>query len=192
MGPLPRSDVAPLRISTTTQPSTTTTPPKWATVASTTTTTLKTTPTTEQTTTARSTYPPQTFSSTTFIAPIQEIVDDYRSQVLPQDKLDSSVYETLQKDFEQKRNIFEQFVSGGGSVAFTEVDKRFTPHKEVYTSDWTVQNGGGQLLSPPHPTPLEERLSLTDKVLVYQDLTPITTTAAATVTSGGRNAEGGF
>jgi len=211
--PLPRSDVAPLRISTTAPSSTTTVPPKTTTVASTTTTTIKTTPTTEQTTTARSTYPPQTFSSTTFIAPIQEIVDDYRSQVLPQDKLDSSVYETLQKDFEQKRNIFEQFVSGG-SVAFTEVDKRFTPHKEVYTSDWTVQNGGGQLLSPPHPTPLEERLSLTDKVLVYQDLTPITTTTAATVTSaspssspgslpqkpssqeslfqGGRNAEGGF
>merc|ERR1712218_587894 len=88
--PLPRSDVAPLRISTTAQPSTTTALPK-------TTTTIKTTPTTEQTTTARSTYPPQTFSSTTFIAPIQEIVDDYRSQVLPQDKLDSSVYETLQK-----------------------------------------------------------------------------------------------
>ena len=132
--------------------------------------------------------------------------------VVPQDQLDSSVYQTLQKDFEQKRNIFEQFVSGG-AVAFTEVDKRFTPHKEVYTSDWTVQNGGGQLLSPPNPTPLEERLSLTDKVLVYQDLTPVTTatTPAAVVSTspssspvasrrpspgklfqGERNAEGGF
>ena len=130
--------------------------------------------------------------------------------VVPQDQLDSSVYQTLQKDFEQKRNIFEQFVSGG-AVAFTEVDKRFTPHKEVYTSDWTVQNGGGQLLSPPNPTPLEERLSLTDKVLVYQDLTPVTTTSPVANTSpseslavarkpsppgklfqGERNAEGGF
>ena len=100
-------------------------------------------------------------------------------------------------------------------MAFTEVDKRFTPHKEVYTSDWTVQNGGGQLLSPPNPTPLEERLSLTDKVLVYQDLTPVTTatTPVAHVSTspsssqspvasrnsspgklfqGERNAEGGF
>ena len=100
-------------------------------------------------------------------------------------------------------------------MAFTEVDKRFTPHKEVFTSDWTVQNGGGQLLSPPHPTPLEERLSLTDKVLVYQDLTPVTTaTTPVAVPStspsssqspvaprksspgklfqGERNAEGGF
>ena len=135
---------------------------------------------------------------------------------MPQDHLDSSVYQTLQKDFEQKRNIFEQFVSGSGSVAFTEVDKRFTPHKEVFTSDWTVQNGGGHLLSPPHPTPLEERQSLTqDKVLVYQDLTPITTAttpAVAVVSTSpsssqspvasrksspeklwqGKNAEGGF
>ena len=143
-------------------------------------------------------------------------MDDYRSKVhvVPQDQLDSSVYQTLQKDFEQKRNIFEQFVSGG-AVAFTEVDKRFTPHKEVFTSDWTVQNGGGQLLSPPNPTPLEERLSLTDKVLVYQDLTPVTTatTPVALVSTspsssqspgpsrqpspgklfqGERNAEGGF
>merc|ERR1719362_1717885 len=186
----------------------------------TTTTRSTTTSATEQltasSTTPRATFPPQTYPSTTFIAPIQEIVDDYRSKVhvVPQDQLDSSVYQTLQKDFEQKRNIFEQFVSGG-AVAFTEVDKRFTPHKEVFTSDWTVQNGGGQLLSPPHPTPLEERLSLTDKVLVYQDLTPVTTaTTPVAVPStspsssqspvaprksspgklfqGERNAEGGF
>jgi hypothetical protein len=195
--------------------------PKSTTIRSTTTAT--TTSATEKTTfiasstTTRATFPPQTYPSTTFIAPIQEIVDDYRSKVhvVPQDHLDSSVYQTLQKDFEQKRNIFEQFVSGG-TVAFTEVDKRFTPHKEVYTSDWTVQNGGGQLLSPPNPTPLEERLSLTDKVLVYQDLTPVTTATtpvalvstspsssqspvasrkpspAGNLFQGSRNAEGGF
>jgi len=71
-------------------------------------------------------------------------VNDYRSKVhvLPQDKLDSTVYETLQKNFEQKRNIFEQFVSDG-SVSFTEVDKRFTPNKEVFNSDWSVQPGKG-------------------------------------------------
>jgi hypothetical protein len=177
--PLPRSDVVP-RLSTHSPSVPTTVQPKSTTLRSTTTAT--TTSATEKTTfiasstTPRATFPPQTYPSTTFIAPIQEIVDDYRSKVhvVPQDHLDSSVYQTLQKDFEQKRNIFEQFVSGG-AVAFTEVDKRFTPHKEVYTSDWTVQNGGGQLLSPPNPTPLEERLSLTDKVLVYQDLTPVTT-----------------
>jgi len=215
--PLPRNDVV-TRLSTLSPSVPTTVQPKSTTIRSTTTTT--TTSATEKTTfkasstTPRATLPPQTYPSTTFIAPIQEIVDDYRSKVhvVPQDQLDSSVYQTLQKDFEQKRNIFEQFVSGG-AVAFTEVDKRFTPHKEVYTSDWTVQNGGGQLLSPPNPTPLEERLSLTDKVLVYQDLTPVTTatTPAAVVSTspssspvasrrpspgklfqGERNAEGGF
>ena len=218
--PLPRSDVVP-RLSTHSPSVPTTVQPKSTTLRSTTTAT--TTSATEKTTfiasstTPRATFPPQTYPSTTFIAPIQEIVDDYRSKVhvVPQDHLDSSVYQTLQKDFEQKRNIFEQFVSGG-TVAFTEVDKRFTPHKEVYTSDWTVQNGGGQLLSPPNPTPLEERLSLTDKVLVYQDLTPVTTATtpvalvstspsssqspvasrkpspAGNLFQGSRNAEGGF
>ena len=93
---------------------------------------------------------------------------------------------------------------------------RLQTYCQATGKDWTVQNGGGQLLSPPNPTPLEERLSLTDKVLVYQDLTPVTTAttpvdvAVSTSPSssqsliaarkpspgklfqGERNAEGGF
>lgn len=104
---------------------------------------------------------------------------------MPKEQLGSSAYETLQKDFEQKRNIFEQFVSDG-TVAFTEEDKRFTPNKEVYSSDWSIQ--AGQTVSrvqPPSvlqakktlvqsPTPsstLDNRSNLEDKVLIYKDLT---------------------
>jgi hypothetical protein len=172
---------------TTKAPTTTT-----ATTTTTITTTLKPTTTTARTTvpttaTARVTFAPLTYPTTTFIAPIQEIVDNYRSKVhvVPQDHLDSSVYQTLQKDFEQKRNIFEQFVSGG-AVTFTEVDKRFTPNKEVYSSDWSIQTGLGQKITPPAQPrsntnrKLESNLSLDDKVLVYQDLTP---SAAPTTTT---------
>jgi hypothetical protein len=136
------------------------------------------------------TFAPQTYPTTTFIAPIQEIVDNYRSKVhvVPQDHLDSSVYQTLQKDFEQKRNIFEQFVSGG-AVTFTEVDKRFTPNKEVYSSDWTIQTGLGQKITPPAQPQLnanrklESHVSLEDKVLMYRDLTPSSAPTTTTATA---------
>ena len=174
---------------TTTTPATTTTPVATKSTQRTTKTTQRTT-TIAPTTTARITFAPRTFPTTTFIAPIQEIVDKYRNKVhvAPLDQLDSRVYQTLQKDFEQKRNIFEQYVSDG-AVAFTEVDKRFTPNKEVYNSDWSVQAGFRQdpvptlstkdlqsrISSEAQPNP-EVRESIEDKVLVYQDLTQSTKT----------------
>lgn len=186
--PLPKNQLqttnVPTLATTTVTPVTTTTTPATTTTPITTTTTQRTT-TVAPTTTARITFTPRTFPTTTFIAPIQEIVDKYRNKVhvAPQDQLDSRVYQTLQKDFEQKRNIFEQYVSDG-AVAFTEVDKRFTPNKEVYNSDWSVQAGFRQEAAPTLPSKdLQSRISLEtppnpevggsldDKVLVYRDLT---------------------
>ena len=197
--PLPKNQLqttnVPTLATTTVTPVTTTTTPATTTTLITTKTTQRTT-TIAPTTTARITFTPRTFPTTTFIAPIQEIVDKYRNKVhvAPLDQLDSRVYQTLQKDFEQKRNIFEQYVSDG-AVAFTEVDKRFTPNKEVYNSDWSVQAGFRQEPAPTLPTKdLQSRISLEtqpnpevrksieDKVLVYRDLTQSTKTVNEAVT----------
>ena len=40
----------------------------------------------------------------------------------------------IKKNFQHKKNIFDQFVT------FNENDKAFIPNKEVITSDWTVDD----------------------------------------------------
>lgn len=64
----------------------------------------------------------------------------------------------IKKNFEHKKNIFEQFVT------FNENDKAFIPNKEVVSSDWSVDS--------------LHSLDTEDKILVYQTL-PTTSAAAA-------------
>jgi len=124
-------------------------------------------PTTTQSTTRQST------TSTTLVAvlreettlpnlsPIQELVNEYQKKghVVPQNQYPEPVLKAIQKNFEHKKNIFEQFVS------FDEGDKAFIPNKEVYGSDWS------------HVNPV----NLSDKLLVYQTFSPVETTSQTTL-----------
>lgn len=169
--PIEKQKKAPVRIlsTTTTQRPTTTTTTLPPTTSSSTpkTTESSTTQTTASSTTnviqarvetssssTQSSLQYTTESTTEFPAEIQEIVDDYQNKVhvVPQDQLSTTVLQTIQKNFEQKKNIFDQFVT------FTETDKQFLPNKEVFDSDWTLTGGAPS--------------GLHDKQLVYQTLPP--------------------
>ena len=68
------------------------------------------------------------------------------------------VLQAIQRDFQQKEKIFQQFVT------FDETDKAFVPNKEAVNSDWNLD------LNTPPP-------ALSDKILVYQTLSPESTPA---------------
>eukprot|EP00090_Calanus_glacialis_P034000 TRINITY_DN5668_c0_g1_i1.p1 TRINITY_DN5668_c0_g1~~TRINITY_DN5668_c0_g1_i1.p1 ORF type:complete len:978 (-),score=212.61 TRINITY_DN5668_c0_g1_i1:257-3190(-) len=96
-----------------------------------------------------------------YLSPIQELVNEYQKKghVVPQNQYPEPVLKAIQKNFEHKKNIFEQFVS------FDEGDKAFIPNKEVYGSDWSRVNP----------------VNLSDKLLVYQTFAPTETTSATTL-----------
>lgn len=96
-----------------------------------------------------------------YLSPIQELVNEYQKKghVVPQNQYPEPVLKAIQKNFEHKKNIFEQFVS------FDEGDKAFVPNKEVYGSDWSRVNP----------------VNLSDKLLVYQTFAPTETTSATTL-----------
>merc|ERR1712115_498156 len=143
-------------------PSTSTTTELSTTQTTTSTTTTPTSTTTKQSTTVTlpSAVPVQKDETTvTFIPPIQELVNEYQKKghVVPQNQYPEPVLKAIQKNFEHKKNIFEQFVS------FDEGDKAFVPNKEVYGSDWSRINP----------------VNLSDKLLVYQTFAPSETTPHA-------------
>jgi len=120
-------------------------------------------PTTESTTRlpVTSTTPVAVFvqreeTTVPYISPIQELVNEYQKKghVVAQNQYPEPVLKAIQKNFEHKKNIFEQFVS------FDEGDKAFIPNKEVYGSDWSRINP----------------VNLSDKLLVYQTFAPSETT----------------
>ncbi len=151
---------------------------------------------------------------TTLSPAIREMVDEYTNGIHAPapEKLSPSAIETIRKNFEQKKNIFEQFVSFGAE------DKAFVPNSEVFTSDWSAR--ADPLLSSAKSAPLSvgDKASGRSDASVVATTTPtaagvgITTTpavdaAAATeevgregaLSAGGggkfsqeRNAEGGF
>jgi len=155
----------PPTTSTTTELSTTSTRTTTRTTTTTTTTTTPLPTTTIQASTVQSTtlnlpsaIPAQREETTvTFISPIQELVNEYQKKghVVPQNQYPEPVLKAIQKNFEHKKNIFEQFVS------FDEGDKAFIPNKEVYGSDWSRVNP----------------VNLSDKLLVYQTFAPSETTS---------------
>jgi len=100
-------------------------------------------------------FVPREETTTIFISPIQELVNEYQKKghVVPQNQYPEPVLKAIQKNFEHKKNIFEQFVS------FEENDKAFVPNKEAYSSDWS-----------------RGPISLSDKLLVYQTFPPTDTT----------------
>merc|ERR1712115_635388 len=122
--------------------------------------TIQTTTKQSTTVTLPSAVPVQKDETTvTFISPIQELVNEYQKKghVVPQNQYPEPVLKAIQKNFEHKMNIFEQFVS------FDESDKAFIPNKEVYGSDWSRVNP----------------VNLSDKLLVYQTFPPSETTPHA-------------
>ena len=125
----------------------------------TTATIITTTPT--PTTTSRPT--PVTTITTAYPAPIQALVKEYQEKghVIEQPTYPKPVLQAIQRDFQQKEKIFQQFVT------FDETDKAFIPNKEAVNSDWNLD------LNINTPAP-----SLSDKILVYQTLSPIQSTPA--------------
>jgi len=153
---------------------------------------------------------------TTLSPAIREMVDEYTNGIHAPapEKLSPSAIETIRKNFEQKKNIFEQFVSFGAE------DKAFVPNSEVFTSDWSAR--ADPLLSSAKSAPLSvgDKASGRSDASVVATKTPpaaaagvITTTPAAVdaaaateevgregaLSAGGgakfsqeRNAEGGF
>jgi hypothetical protein len=130
---------------------------------------------------------------TTLSPAIREMVDEFTNGIhaAAPEKLSPTALETIRKNFEQKKNIFEQFVSFGAQ------DKAFVPNSEVFTSDWSAR---------ADPVAVEKAADLSGR-------TEPTSAAAATSTSAGvttlaanvgrqgsagsksapeRNAEGGF
>merc|ERR1719410_7939 len=91
----------------------------------------------------------------TFSAPVQALVEEYQQKghVVNQESYPQPVLQAIKKNFEHKKNIFEQFVT------FDETDKAFIPNKEVVNSDWSLDTAG--LVS-----------DLSDKILVSQTLSP--------------------
>ena len=119
-------------------------------------------PTTTTTQLVTTTKPPTTTAffrareeGTTFSPQIQAIVNEYQEKghVVSQPTYSEPVLQAIQKNFEHKKNVFEQFVT------FDENDKAFVPNKEVVNSDWSFDNA-----------PLSD---LSDKILVYQTLAPL-------------------
>ena len=165
------------------------------------TTTVSTTlSTTESTTLPTTTLRALPRESTTFTAPIQALVQKYQEKVhvVNQPTYPPPVLQAIQKNFEHKKNIFEQFVT------FDETDKAFVPNKEVVNSDWSIDN-------TPKISYETDESSLSDKILVYQTLPtttiksssiPQATTPSSNIQSNRRlsaptfpnerNAEGGF
>jgi hypothetical protein len=72
---------------------------------------------------------------TTLSPAIREMVDEFTNGIhaAAPEKLSPTAIETIRKNFEQKKNIFEQFVSFGAQ------DKAFVPNSEVFTSDWSAR-----------------------------------------------------
>jgi len=126
-------------------------------------TTATTTPTPTTTTTPRPT--PVTTITTAYPAPIQALVKEYQEKghVIEQPTYPKPVLQAIQRDFQQKEKIFQQFVT------FDETDKAFIPNKEAVNSDWNLDLN----INSPAPPP-----SLSDKILVYQTLSPIQSTPA--------------
>jgi len=150
--PLPTTHSTTTELSTTSRlPTTTTTPTRSTTQKITKLQTTSTTPLTISFQREETTVP--------FISPIQELVNEYQKKghVVAQDQYPEPVLKAIQKNFEHKKNIFEQFVS------FDEGDKAFIPNKEVYGSDWSRVNPA----------------KLSDKLLVYQTFAPSETTPHA-------------
>jgi len=124
------------------------------------------------------------------IAQLEEAmrVEEYQQKghVVSQETYPQPVLRAIEKNFQHKKNIFEQFVT------FDENDKAFIPNKEVVSSDWTVER--------------PDISHTSDKILVYQTLPPSTgspppppapASQAGRRNSGQtfpneRNAEGGF
>merc|ERR1719443_634888 len=92
----------------------------------------------------------------TFSAPVQALVEEYQQKghVVDHESYPQPVLQAIKKNFEHKKNIFEQFVT------FDETDKAFIPNKEVVNSDWSLDTSG--VVS-----------DLSDKILVYQTLSPV-------------------
>jgi len=151
------------------------------------TTTTLTLPTIKSTTAASTTTTTPTTS--TFPGAIQALVEEYQQKghVVSQETYPQPVLMAIKKNFQHKKNIFEQFVT------FDENDKAFIPNKEVVSSDWTVDR--------------PDISHTSDKILVYQTLPPSPASPPPTPTprasqvgrrnSGQsfpaeRNAEGGF
>jgi hypothetical protein len=106
---------------------------------------------------------------TTLSPAIREMVDEYTNGIHAPapEKLSPSAIETIRKNFEQKKNIFEQFVSFGAE------DKAFVPNSEVFTSDWSAR--ADPLLSSAKSAPF----SVGDKASARSDASVVATTAAA-------------
>jgi hypothetical protein len=107
---------------------------------------------------------------TTLSPAIREMVDEYTNGIHAPapEKLSPSAIETIRKNFEQKKNIFEQFVSFGAE------DKAFVPNSEVFTSDWSAR--ADPLLSSAKSAPL----SVGDKASARSDGSGVATTTLAT------------
>jgi len=193
----PQNKIRPQRPVTTQRPipTTTTTTASLRPSTTTSTTTLRTSPTSTSvppttTKTALKQFA-QSKEDTTFSPQIQAIVQEYQNkgQVLSQPSYSKPVLQAIKKNFEHKKNIFEQFVT------FDENDKAFIPNKEVVNSDWSFDS-----------SPISD---LSDKILVYQTITSDTSSEAlnsrisdttispnrrisASTFPNERNAQGGF
>ena len=147
------------------------------------------------------TLPPATVVTTTLgsvevggttLSPAREMVDEFTNGIhaAAPEKLSSTAIETIRKNFEQKKNIFEQFVSFGAQ------DKAFVPNSEVFTSDWSAR------ADPLAADKSVDSKSRTEPSTATTTNTPISvTTLAAEVGRQGaagskfsqeRNSEGGF
>jgi hypothetical protein len=128
---------------------------------------------------------------TTLNPAIREMVDEFTNGIHAPapEKLSPTALETIRKNFEQKKNIFEQFVSFGAQ------DKAFVPNSEVFTSDWSAR---------ADPVAVEKAADLTGRTEPTLAATSTPAGATAPATNVGRqgspgskgaperNAEGGF
>ena len=100
--------------------------------------------------------PPPTTTTTTLSPALQSAVNSLTSggaAAVAADKaadLSPAVLRTLKQDFEQKKNIFAQF------VVFDETDSPFLPASKVSTTDWTridtpTQQGAQGIRNIPAP-----------------------------------------
>ena len=135
------------------------------------------------------TRPPPTVETTTIAEAIQQVVDNYRQQdIVPQSQLSSAVLKTLEQDFEQKKNIFQQFVN------FGEADSPFLPNAEVYASDWRAPPPIKDVAAPDLGGPVAERRGTTVDPTTERSSLPPTEEAKGETARfpAERNAEGGF
>ena len=136
-----------------------------------------------------------TTTTQTTLSPIEEAVREITGDINSVTAVvDDTKLKTLQKNFEQKKNIFEQF------VAIDAHDTVFLPNAEVRHSDWRIEAPKGLRTIPSpdlavsrtaslRPTttldPTTERSSLPLADLVSRS-------ATESVYPNERNAEGGF